>query len=364
MASEDRPAADHLTDLLVRDARAWSFFQAVEQTQRAFDDGTEVGTHLLPADEKIVFSVDNRLGFPVSDINGIVLEDALPVDAHADGDEEEAHPNRGPERFRMEVTFLGLHGAGSPLPSYYQETVARYDAEGSLLKGFFDFFHNRLVGLMHRTMRKYRYYVRYKPGARDDFSQAMFCLFGLADREARELSPINWARLLTFTGLLASRNRSPQVVSSVVAHAFFHPDVEVEEWIRRKVDIPAEQQFSLGRLNSVLGESAVIGERVPDIASKFNIYLKNLGFDRFQEFLPRGSSHEALKQLVEFMLRDQHAYDIKLGLAAGEAKPLCLHGREEISPEEVDGYRSHLGWSSFLGTGEASRRDVRVTGRL
>ncbi|MAM09275.1 MAG: type VI secretion system baseplate subunit TssG [Rhizobiaceae bacterium] len=352
---------------MVRDARAWSFFQAVEQTQRAFDDGTEVGTHLLPKDEKIVFSVDNRLGFPLSDINGIVLEEKASGDGQTidDVDEREKAPSPDRrERFRMEVTFLGLHGAGSPLPSYYQETIARYDAEGSLLKGFFDFFHNRLVGLMHRTMRKYRYYVRYKPGAKDDFSQAMFCLFGLADREARELSPINWARLLTFTGLLASRNRSPQVVSSVVSHAFFHPDVEVEEWIRRKVDIPAEQKFSLGRLNAVLGESAVIGDRVPDIASKFNVYLKNLGFDRFQEFLPRGSGHQALKQLIEFMLRDQHAYDIKLGLAAGEAKPLCLHGNEDIAPEEVDGYRSHLGWSSFLGTGEASRRDVRVTGRL
>ncbi|MET3600453.1 type VI secretion system baseplate subunit TssG [Martelella mangrovi] len=364
MASEDRPAADHLTDLLVRDARAWSFFQAVEQTQRVYDDGTEVGTHLLPTDEKIVFGVDSRLGFPVSDINDIVREEKLPEDDRDVDDRDKAVPTNDLERLRMEVTFLGLHGAGSPLPSYYQETIARYDAEGSLLKGFFDFFHNRLVGLMHRTMRKYRYYVRYRPAATDSFSQAMFCIFGLADREAREQSPINWARLLTFTGLLASRNRSPQVVSSVVSHAFFHPDVEVEEWVRRKVDIPAEQQFSLGRLNSVLGESAVIGERVPDIASKFNVYLKNLGFERFQEFLPRGSSHQALKQLIEFMLRDQHAYDIKLGLAAGEAKPLCLHGREEISSDEVDGYRSHLGWSSFLGTGEASRRDVRVTGRL
>lgn len=364
MASENRSAADYLTDRLVQDARTWSFFQAVEHIQRLYDGGNEVGSHLLPSDEKIFFSVDHRLGFPISDINRIELPLSpntdhkssngpvpdFPSDIRLNGtsNAELAQP------FQLEVAFLGLHGANSPLPSYYQETIARYDAEGSLLKGFFDFFHNRLIGLMHRTMRKYRYYVRYQPEAQDNFSQNMFCVFGLADREARDTSSINWARLLTFTGILASRNRSPQVVASVVAHAFFHEDVEVEEWIQRKVDIPLNQRSALGTQNFQLGENVVIGDRVPDIASKFNIYLKNLSFERFQDFLPSGKDHAALKQLIEFMLRDQHAYDIKLGLAPRQARPLDLSDSDE----------GHLGWSSFLGSGDAGQRDVLITARL
>jgi type VI secretion system protein ImpH len=338
MASQDRSTADNLKSGLVKDARNWSFFQAVEHLQRAYDNGTEVGTHLEPSDEKILFSVDHRLGFPVSEINAITSSGSI-------------DPS---EKLLFDVAFLGLHGSSSPLPSYYQETIARYDAEGSLLKGFFDFFHNRLISLMHRTMRKYRYYVRYRPEADDAYSQNMFCIFGLADQEARAQSPINWARLLTFAGILASRNRSPQVISSVVAHAFFHEDVHVEEWIQRKVDIPAEQRTSLGQQNAVLGQDVVIGDRVPDLASKFNIYLKNLSFERFQDFLPSGRDYKALRQLIEFMLRDQHAYDIKLGLAEGEARPLALTDKAE----------GHLGWSSFLGAGDAGRRDVLITARL
>lgn len=361
MASEDRQTADNLTDRLVHDARTWSFFQAVEHIQRTYDGGSEVGSHMLPGDEKIFFSVDHRLGFPISDINRIDLSNPghlkangavpnIPSDIHVNG--SATGGLRQP--FQLEVAFLGLHGANSPLPSYYQETIARYDAEGSLLKGFFDFFHNRLIGLMHRTMRKYRYYVRYQPEAKDGFSQNMFCVFGLADQEARDSSKINWARLLTFTGILASRNRSPQVVASVVAHAFFHEDVEVEEWIQRKVDIPANQLSALGKQNFQLGQDVVLGDRVPDLASKFNIYLKNLSFERFQDFLPSGKDHEPLKQLVEFMLRDQHAYDIKLGLAPRQARPLDLSDSDE----------GHLGWSSFLGSGDAGRRDVLITARL
>ncbi|WP_310620617.1 type VI secretion system baseplate subunit TssG [Flexibacterium corallicola] len=342
MASQNRTTAPYLREKIQEDARDWSFFQAVEHLQRQHDDGREVGTHLLPEEEKVLFAVNHGLGFPISDVFS-----AQPFLASED-ELKEALP------LLIEVGFLGLHGTSSPLPSYYQEVIAQYDQKGSLIKGFFDFFHNRVLGLLHRVMRKYRYYIQYKPEAQDRFSHQMFAIFGMGDEDARNSSAINWERMLTHADALASRNRSPSVIVSVVAHAFFHQSVEVEEWVQRKVDIPEDQRSSLGQSNMVLGENAIAGERVPDISSKFNIYLKNLKFNRFKDFLPHGRDYKPLRDLIDFMLRDQHAYDIKLGLAEGEAIPVTLNKDCE----------SRLGWSSFLGGSEAEARDVLITARL
>ncbi|KZL05025.1 hypothetical protein PsAD2_04576 [Pseudovibrio axinellae] len=344
MASENWTTASDLGGDIQSESHSWSFFQAVEQIQRCYDGRKEVGTHLLPKDEKLTFSVMHTLGFPLSDISGIKFE----------GDKDVISQNFVTRSFDMEVTFLGLHGSSSPLPSYYQEVIAKYDAEGSLLKGFFDFFHNRLIGLLHRSMRKYRYYVRYEPGALDPFSQWVFSVFGLSDQELRNQSPINWARLLTFAGVLASRNRSPKAIASVVSHAFFHKEVEVEEWVQRRVDIPEEQRSQLGSENMLLGENTIIGDRVPDVSSKFNIFIKNLSFERFQDFLPHGRDYKALRDLVEFMLRDQHAYDIKLGLAEHQARPTILSDENE----------GRLGWSTFLDKGTGCSREVLISARL
>ncbi len=335
MASQNRSSAPNLSTHLEERGRHYAFFQAVELIQKQLDDGREVGTHVLARDEKVFFNVNHNLAFPLSDIASI---DDLPA-----GDEQVESANR----FLMTVNFLGLHGSGSPLHSYYPETIAQYEAEGSVLKGFFDFFHNRTVGLLHRSWRKYRYYQRYRPGGGDPFSQWVFSLFGLGDERVRASTRVYWPRLLCFAGILATRNRSPGVLSTVISHAFDIRRVEIEEMVRRKVEIPREQRSAAGGGNCMLGQSMVIGDRANDCQGKFRIVLHDLTHRRFSDFLPSGKDFKRLRGLVEFMLRDQFAYDLKLCLAPREARPLTLQKAEE----------GRLGWSSFMGEGEVD--DIR-----
>lgn len=334
MANQNRASAPDLSTHVNERGRHYAFFQAVELIQKQLDGGREVGTHVLARDEKVFFNVSHALAFPLSDIAAI---HDLPAD------EREG----GRKRFLMTVNFLGLHGSGSPLPSYYPEMIAQYDAEGSILRGFFDFFHNRIVGLFHRSWRKYRYYQRYQPGGADPFSQWVFSLFGLGDERVRASTRVYWPRLLCFAGILATRNRSPGVLSTVISHAFDLKRVEIEEMVRRKVEIPREQRSAAGGASCTLGQSMVIGDRANDCQGKFRIVLHDLTHRRFSEFLPSGKDFKRLRGLVEFMLRDQFAYDLKLCLAPREARPLTLHGREE----------GRLGWSSFMGEGEVD--DIR-----
>ena len=344
MAGADRTTAvDLIAGRLREEARLYSFFQLVQLLQDRLEDGVEVGTRLTAREEALVFDVANDLGFPTSDVASV-----RPM---WDGGADTAEFGR----FRMRVAFLGLHGSSSPLPGYYVEQIAAYDPEESILKAFLDFFHHRLIGLLHRSWRKYRYYVRYRRGGEDEFSRWVYALFGLRDDAVRRGTQLYWPRLLRFAGVLSTRHRSPDMLSTVVADTFGIKRVEVREWIVRKVWIDQPQLWSLGAAQSWLGSQTVVGDRAPDRQGKIRIVLYDLDYERFSDFLPRGKDYKRLRNLIEFMLRDQLAYDFELRLAARQARPMTLSKTE----------RARLGWSQFVGDKRAQEpRAVLIPGRV
>jgi type VI secretion system protein ImpH len=313
-------------------ARRYSFFQLVDLIHRHHGDDLEKGIDEHTCQERIRFSSSAGLGFPGSD----VISALLPEHAHAP--------------YQMEVSFLGLHGSQSPLPGYYLEDLA-WEAGQNLgvRRHFLDFFNHRLVTLFHRTWRKYRYYVRFQPGASDGFSELIFALIGLGDSRLREATPVNWSKMLAYAGLMAGRSRSPDVVSGMVAHCFDLDDVSIEQWVLRKVAIAEDQQTRLGRSNATLGGNTLIGSRVRDRSGKFILRICNLSRQRFADFLPNGSEHSRLVKLVEFSTREQLAYDLELQMRPQDVRPLQLG-------EDV-----RLGWNSFVTPDKSSDRPaVRI----
>lgn len=340
MASQDRTPAADLSGFLSENAKKFSVFQAVALIENQLDQGREVGTHDHAADEKLLFEVDHSLGFPASDV--VSIRKLLPA------------REGGQERYKMMVTFLGLHGSSTSLPSYYAEQIAFRDGDDSTGKAFFDFFHNRIIALFYRAWRKPRYFRRYRPRGEDQFSNWIFSMFGLGSRQSRNFTNVYWPRLLCFAGLLSTRNRSPVLFSTVISRAFQLEQVAVEEWVERKVRIDEGQRTRIGKENAVLGRSFVMGAQSRDLQGKIRIVIRNLDFKRFQDFLPHGKDFKGLRGLVEFMLRDQFAYELRLGLKAGEAHPLTL-GKD---------CPGRLGWSSFLGHGRIhEERDVFIRAR-
>lgn len=62
-------------------------------------------------------------------------------------------------------------------------------------------------------------------------------------------------------------------------------------------------------------------------------------------FLPSGKEYQPLCKLVEFILREQMAYDLELAMDEREAPLFCLDTRQNIA----------LGWTSFLGQDAANK---------
>ncbi|MNJ14846.1 hypothetical protein D3C77_90800 [compost metagenome] len=324
MAPVDRQTTRDLADRLLADARNYSFHRLLELLHALHEDDLEA-MPLSPASRRrIRLHSHAGLGFPASDV------------AYADYLDGDSGDN---PRYRVQTTFFGLHGSDSPLPSYYLERLAYEQAqEHGIRPAFLDFFNHRLLTLLHQSWRKHRYYIRFQSEARDRFSRYVFSLIGLNDNDLRGTTSLPWGRLLSFAGLIASRSRSPSVVSGIVEHCFDLQGVYIREFEIRSVLVPERQRLVLGKANGELGSSFVVGERTNTRASKFTLVIPDLTQARFREFLPSGAQFRRLQQLMNFLLRDATAYDLQLQLREEDVPPFNLRHQSG----------THLGWTSFI----------------
>ncbi len=339
MEAQHRPAAPDLVAAIGGDAQSYSFYNITDLMLKYLEhEVEEIALHKQGPD-KLLFLTDPSLGFPSSDIaklNRIGETETSPI--------------------ALTVNFMGLHGSSSPLPDYLLEPIAQSRNEGpdSPQQGLTNFFSNRIVWFLYLIWRKYRYDLRYKEGAKDQFSNWVLALIGLEGADIREGSSIDFAKLLAFAGLLAGRTRTPEQMENIIAHMFDLAGVEIHEFTKRVVNIDPSQQLSLGQANASLGHDTVIGTKIRDIAGRFTIELKALSFKRFGDFLPSGKDFGKLKELVEYLLKDQLAYDLQLSLDQGAAPCLRIGCKE-------NGY---LGWTSFIGNAEREGpRSINVVAR-
>ncbi|OCT21276.1 type VI secretion system baseplate subunit TssG [Pseudomonas putida] len=321
MANPDRQATADLADKLLADAHQYNFFQLLERLHGLHGDDLEPRWPAEATRLRVRLGCDPRLTFPVSDV---YKADRIPGAA---------------DRYRVCATFMGLHGTDSPLPSYYLDQVAYEHAQGiGVRPEFFDFFNHYLLSLLHRIWRKYRYYIRFQPGASDGFSQYIFALLGLNDKQLRGDTPLPWSRLLSFAGVIASRSRAPGTVAGIIAHCFDLKQVKIREFETRLVPTATQQLVSLGRSNGELGSSFMVGSRTRTRSSKFTIVISELDQDQLRDLLPSGINFNRLRALIDFLLRDGLAYDLELRLKQNALSPFCLHASQG----------AYLGWTSFV----------------
>ncbi|MFC0667498.1 type VI secretion system baseplate subunit TssG [Azotobacter chroococcum] len=314
-------AAAPALNRLGRGIREYSLFQGVllvlERLQAA-----HLGLDEEALYRRLEFRANPSLGFPGSDLERVEFF--------------EEHDGL---RARLYLNLVGLFGAGSPLPAFYGEQALDDGGAGNPTRDFLDLFNDRLQRLLLPIWRKYRYRARFASGAADPFSARLFALIGLGGEAIRQAEELNWKRLLPYLGLLSLRAHSAALIEAVLRYYFKHAAFDIEQCLERRVAIPDEQRNRLGRANSHLGDSLVLGEQVCDRSGKFRIHIRELSWTRFHDFLPIGDGHAPLRALVRFTLRDPLDYDIRLQLRHDELRALRIGA----------GNPCRLGWTSWLG---------------
>lgn len=279
----------------------FSFYQAVLLLEKHYQlqpnsNFSAVGENKYFHQERIEFSVSPSLSFPTSDMSFIV------------------HMERNGQQYtRVETNFLGLHGSSSPLPASYTEKLAGRDPEHNPVKDFFDFFHNRYASMLYRVWKKYRYHVQYQSDARDSFSSRVLHLAGLSNAiQNCGVDELDRAKILSYVNHLSTRTRSPKLISGIVSHYFALPDVRIEEWVSRRVEIAESQRNKLNRANCALGDTFLLGKSIVDFNGKFNLCIDNVDYAIFEQFSNGGKHHKTLVALMKFILRDPMSWDLKL----------------------------------------------------
>src|SRR5262245_14553920 len=159
--------------------KSFSFFQLVSLLERLYSRAAPVG-HAGPANKELLrFHSDTSLAFPSSDISDFAEDGSA-------------------ARFRMVVTFLGLHGSVYPLPTFYAEDILQSDDDDKFVEKFLDVFHHRLISLFYRAWLKYRYHAQFALDGKDPFSTRLFSLMGLRAAELRQTTGLGDTALLRY----------------------------------------------------------------------------------------------------------------------------------------------------------------------
>ena len=320
---------------LVRAPQKFSFFQAVQllSAYARARHGQDTEDFL---ERSLRVRADLSLAFPASDLVGC---EVLPPDGPVAG---------APETFQLVTTFLGLYGTGSPLPTYYTEDLFEEAGEdGSVVRDFLDIVGNPFFSLLYRGWTKYRLMLKVEVERDDVYLEELYSFLGLGHPLLREGLSVH-RKALRYMGLVSQHPRSASGLESIVADFACVPSGEVEQCVRREVEIPRDQRTFLARLNHRLGENAVLGSTVADRSGKIVIRLCRLDAARFHALHPLTRLYEELRQLVRLYLTDPLEYELHAVLKQDEVRTTCPGNRDWAC----------LGWNTWLFSGHASRQAV------
>jgi type VI secretion system protein ImpH len=355
MATPGRRSNPPLEWLLLNEAGRFEFFQAVRLLERLYPQRRPVGREATRSPEIVRFRAHASLTFPASDIHAMVYDD---VDAMVE----------------MLVNFMGLMGPNGALPRHYTELiVARARQRDHALRSFLDVFNHRFISLFYRAWEKYRFPIAFERttraqqtdgtksqagafgaaqtadlGGLDRFSPHLLDLTGMGTPGLLRSIGVDLRALLFHSGLLARRVRSACALKGLL-RGYFGVGVDVIELTGQWLAIPEASITRLGRANSALGRSAVLGSRFWDPQTKFTVSLGPVGYTKFRSFLPSGDAFRPLTQLTRYFAGEELDFDLQVVVQAAEV-PECRLGAKADDA-------SQLGWSTWLKT-RPFRRDA------
>ena len=331
LAADGTPVASPMAALLLEklagDANSFEFFQAVTLLERLRSTMRPVGHFSSPSDEVLHFRVNQRLGFPASEIQKLEM------------------PEQGPAE--MMVNFMGLTGPSGVLPHPYSELIleranARPKDHG--LAAFLDIFNHRAISLFYRAWQKARFPVTYGKSHRDLFSQYLLDLVGLGTPGLRDRQHIEDEALLHYVSLVAMQSRSSTALQQLLED-YFEVPVEIEEFTGAWYAIDRDTQCQMTEEDTPsrqIGEGAVVGDAIWDRQGRARIRIGPLSLERYNDFLPKGSAYAALQSITRFFSNQSLDFEAQLVLDRAEAPPIQL--------DADSAHPARLGWVSWACT--------------
>ena len=324
------------------------FVPLVGLLEQLTSGAVRVGGDGPPSEEAIRFRHDPSLIFSAGDVSQVKL---VPRTT-AWGEEQ-----KGPRHtFEVVTTFLGLTGTSSPLPGYMVEEIAQEDPDRPMRREFLDLFHHRLVSLLYRALTRYLLEGEATRAGDDVWSRRVLALAGLDTYERGPSVNLSVDQLLRLAPLLATRARTARTLelalADVLRNELGEARVTVQQFAGSWVEVETEQRMTLGRLNSNLGRSSMLGGRLFDRSGKVIIGISPLDGATYHRLLPEGDLSPLVREVMTLVVRDPLECALELGVRED------VLGAFQITKKNT----ARLGRNTYLGgrRGAVPRLRTRV----
>lgn len=340
MGTAKRKPHPALIERLLQEPGSFEFFRAVQLLEEYLDSrrkrrsSRRVGFDHDSLDVGLRFRTPPSLSFPARTITAV---------------EEEEDAGQG---FSVLVSFLGLIGQASTLPTSYTELVqGRLHEKDPSPRDFLDLFHDRGTALFYRAWKKYRLAISFGDanlarGRPDPVLEAILALVGLLPLPKGEALAAGELTEAFHAGHFSNRRRSANGLRAMM-RGLLGCDVQVEQFVGQWIDIDRDAWSRLGEgpgpgVPAKLGDESVLGARVWSVDARIRVVAGPLDRETFRRLWPGGEPVRYLWQCLRAYLGPLIECDLVWELAPDAPAAVQLGGEQRL------GRDCWLGWSETV----------------
>ncbi len=269
-----------------------NFYRFCQLLEKNHPKAPIIGSGWLVGDEPIRFRPHPGMGFPAGEIRGM----------------DDPEPPRPPA---VRVTFMGLYGVESPLPTHYSDDIAQRREGVEATEDFLDIFNHRLIAQYYRIWRKYSYPATFRAGGTDNISQYLLGLAGLGIPGCAAVAAAPLSRFLALLPVMMLPGRSGEGMEALVA--LLAPGTRATVYHHDPCRIPLSQPLTMSVRQPVsLQHRPVMGIHATDVNGQVLLQLATEKPDEVRGWLPGGELFSDLMALLHVWLGSH--LDVRLQL--------------------------------------------------
>lgn len=301
------------------------FYQAVRKLESDNLNYPSVGNSACPEEDIVRFAQRVSVSFATSNVSEIERDLC----------------------YRMTVNFFGLLGTNGPMPLHITEKIlAMTRNKDDSLKSFLDIFNNRITALFYKAWKLSRPAVLY--GQKDEsFSRYISSIAGIGSNSLADRDSISDNYKRYYAVSLSNPVKNSQGLKSFVSQ-YFGFNVILKEFTGQWLNIADGEKCFLGDASDSckLGCASIIGRRVWNCQSSFELAIGPVDFNSYNLFLPGGKYYVNALDLIKNYCRNEYVVNLRIILKRNEVKGAVL------------GHSHRLGYSSWLNIKSGFKTDA------
>lgn len=272
-----------------------NFYRFCQLLEQCRPEAPVPGSNWQVRHEYVRFRPYPGMGFPAGEIRGM----------------NDPEPEHKPLPLSVDITFMGLYGVESPLPTHYIDDIAQKREGWEATRDFLDIFNHRLITQYYRIWRKYSYPATFAPGGTDKTSQYLLGLAGLGIPGCADTAGTPLSCFLALLPVMLLPGRTEEGMAALVQ--LLAPDTRTAVYHHDRCRIPLKKQVVMSSRQPIsLKHRPVMGTHGIDVNGQVLLQMTTDNPLEVCGWLPDGELYSDLMALLHVYLGSH--LDVRLQL--------------------------------------------------